>query len=319
MTEIGEQYRAAREGAACLDLADRGVLAVAGPQRQSFLHNILSNEVKSLKPGEGRLAALMDVKGHLQVLCRVLVAEDSVLLEAPSARVPGLKAALVHYKVGTPVRFEERETHVVGLLGPEALPRLAALGVEAPPEAAESHVVSSTPRGEVRAVRATDLPGSGFVLHAAAEAAAALLDALVASGAPLLGHQALDALRVEAGRPWFGIDVDAENLLHETGLLAQYHSSSKGCYVGQEVVARLEGRGGNVNRKLRGLRLGAPATPGAPVVAEGRPVGHVTTAALSPRLGPIAMAYVHRSHSDPGTAVEVAGSPATVVELPFGA
>ena len=104
-----------------------------------------------------------------------------------------------------------------------------------------------------------------------------------------------------------------ENLLHETGLVAECHSPAKGCYVGQEVVARLEARGGNVNKALRGLRLSAPAAAGATVHAGGREVGRVTTAAVSPRLGPIALAYVHRGHFASGTAVEVDGAPATVV------
>jgi folate-binding protein YgfZ len=317
VTTEAAQYQAARESAASLDLADRGVLAVTGPKRQEFLHNILSNDVKPLKPGEGRLAALMDVKGHVLALLRVLVAEDAVLLETLAERLPALEAALVHYRVGTPVRFQPRATRVLGLMGPQATARLADLGLEPPAEAGESHVTRSFGGGEVRLIRATDLPGSGFVLHVPPETAAAALEALSSAGAPLLGKEALDSLRVEAGRPWFGPDVTSENLLHETGLLAQYHSSAKGCYVGQEVVARLEGRGGNVNRRLRGLRLGSPAAAGDPVLADGREVGRVTTSAVSPRLGPIALAYVHRSHFEPGTPVEVAGTPATVAALPF--
>ena len=309
-------YEAARESAASLDLADRGLLAVTGPKRQEFLHNILSNDVKSLKPGEGRLAALMDVKGHLLALMRALVAEDAVLLEAPADRLSALEAALTHYKVGAPVRFQQRPARVLGLLGPASPSRLAALGVEPPAAPGESHGERSLAGHPLRIVRATDLPGSGFVLHVAPEAAAAVLEALVGGGAPLLERQALDALRIEAGQAWWGADVSSENLLHETGLLSQYHSSTKGCYVGQEVVARLEGRGGNVNRKLRGLRLASPAEAGAPILASGREVGRITTAAVSPRLGPVALAYIHRD-CEAGAAVEVDGAAGTVVALPF--
>jgi folate-binding protein YgfZ len=317
--EAAKQYDAARQLAAGLDLADRGVLAVTGPKRQDFLHNILSNDVKPLEPGAGRLAALLDVKGHVVALLRVLVSEDAVLLETLAERVPVLEAALVHYRVGTPVRFQGRATRVLGVMGPQAAARITALGLETPPEHGEGHVLTSAFGSEVRVVRATDLPGQGFVLHAPPEAGEAALRALEASGTPVLGGEALDALRVEAGSAWYGPDVTSDNLLHETGLLARYHSSTKGCYVGQEVVARLEGRGGNVNRKLRGLRLTAAAAAGDPVLAEGRELGRITTAALSPRLGPIALAYVHRSHFEPGTSVEVAGAHATVVALPFEA
>jgi folate-binding protein YgfZ len=165
----------------------------------------------------------------------------------------------------------------------------------------------------LRLVRAGDLPGGGFVLHAAPETSLAVWEALRAAGARPVGRDVLDALRVEALRPWYGSDVTDQNLLHETGLVAECHSPAKGCYVGQEVVARLEARGGHVNKALRGLRLSAPATAGAAVTAEGREIGRVTTAAVSPRLGPIALAYVHRDHFASGTVVEVDGVPATVV------
>ena len=128
-----------------------------------------------------------------------------------------------------------------------------------------------------------------------------------------VGLDALDVRRIETVRPWWGDDVTEENLLHETGLLEECASFSKGCYVGQEIVARLDARGGNVNKALRGLRLEAPATPGAPVRVGGKSVGRVTTAGVSPRLGPIALAYLHRDHFAPGTTVEVDGRPATVV------
>jgi len=313
------QYQAARESAAAADLSGRGVLAVTGPDRQKFLHNMLSNDVKSKRPGEGCLASLMDVKGHLVALMRVLVAEDAVLLELPADRVGVVEAAFVHYRVGSPVRFAERPARVLGLLGPEAPERLAVLGLEPPAEAAESHALGQWRGGEVRVARAGDLPGPGFVLHAAPEAAPAILEALLAAGVPVLERDVLDALRIEAGRPWYGSDVTDANLLHETGLVAQYHSPAKGCYVGQEVVARLEARGGNVNKRLRGLRLSAPAEAGAAVLAGGREVGRLTTAAVSPRLGPVALAYLHRDHSEPGAPVEVAGAPASVVALPFEA
>ena len=113
-----------------------------------------------------------------------------------------------------------------------------------------------------------------------------------------IGREALDALRVEALCPWYGPDIGEDNLLHETGLVTAVHSSTKGCYVGQEVIARLEGRGGNVNKALRGLRLTAPAAAGAVVTAAGKDAGWVTTAAVSPA-GPIAPATCTGATSRP--------------------
>lgn len=308
---------AAREGAALALLGERGVLAVAGPDRQKFLHKVLSNDVAGRSPGQGSLAALLNAKGHVLALMRVLVTKDAVLLEMPSDRLDGVEQVLTYYKVAAPVRFAVRPTAVIGVLGPEAAEAIAAAGGPAPEARAEAHVAGRIGGRDVLVARASDLPAGGLVIHVPPEDAPAVRDALRAAGASLLDRAGLDALRVEDGCPWYGPDVSEENLLHETGLVPLYHSPSKGCYVGQEVIARLEARGGNVNKRLRGLRLGAPAAAGATVVAEGRDVGRVTTAALSERFGPIALAYVHRGHEEPGTAVLVDGSPASVVALPM--
>jgi len=259
----------------------------------------------------------MDVKGHLLAFVRVLADADAVRLEVAGGRRDAVEQALSHYRVATPVRFTARPDVVVAVVGAEARAALARAGAETPELGEEGHVAAKLADADVHVARAGDLPEGGYVLHVPPEALSAVVSALRAAGARELAPSALDALRVEAGRPWYGPDVTEANLLHETGLLAEYHSFTKGCYVGQEVVARLEGRGGNVNKVIRGLRLTAPARAGDPVTAEGRDVGRVTTAAVSPRLGPVALAYVHRSRADPGSPVEVAGVPATVVALPF--
>jgi folate-binding protein YgfZ len=308
------EYRAAREAAAFVDLHDRGVLEATGPQRQRFLQGMLSNEVASLAQGEGRAAALMNAKGAVQALVRVLVEPLAVALETAGDRVGVLQRELERYRVAAPVRFAPRDTCVLALLGPASDEVLAAVLAAQPPATPEAHAATTIAGHAVRVVRAGDLPRGGLVIHVPASSADAVLQALHGAGARPLGRDALDALRVEALRPWYGSDIDESNLLHETGLLRECHSPTKGCYVGQEVVARLEGRGGNVNKALRGLRLEQPAAAGAPISAEDREVGRVTTAAVSPRLGPIAMGYVHRSQLAPGTRVVVDRHPATVVD-----
>lgn len=315
---VAIEYTAAREAAALVDLSDRSLLAITGPIRQKFLHNILSADVQSRSAGQGCLAALMDVKGHLLSLLRVLVAGDRVWLELPSDRLPSVEAALIHYRVAAPVRFERSSDLVLGLLGPLAAATLERAGFTSPlPTGPEDHVSGLLAGLPIRVIQAGDLPADGLALHVSASDAPTVWEALLRSGATPLGRRALDALRVEDGRPWYGRDVGEDNLLHETGLLDLYRSPAKGCYIGQEVVARLDGRGGHVNKTLRGLRLGAPACSGDTLQREGKEVGRITTAALSPRLGTIAMAYVHRSATEPGTEVEVAGVPATVEPLPF--
>ncbi len=313
--DTAEGYRAAREAAAFLDLAERGVLEVTGPQRQKFLQGMLSNEVLARAPGTGCLAALLTVKGHIQSLMRVLVTPEAVLLEMPQDRLSLVERTLEHYRVAAPVRFKARPTAVVGLLGPQAREALRDAGIEVPDLPPESHVGGQIAGQAVLVARASDLP-SGFVVHVAPDGAAPVREAL-ARRAHHLEREALDALRVETGRAWYGPDVSEENLLHEAGLVDSHHSFTKGCYIGQEVIARLDARGGNVNKRLRGLRLSAPVGAGTAVRAAGKDVGRVTTAAVSPRHGPIALAYLHRDQSAPGTTLEVAGATATVVALPL--
>ncbi len=307
------EYRAARDGAAVVDLSERGVLEVTGPQRQRFLQGMLSNEVASRRPGEGCRAALLTAKGAVQALLRVLVEPSSIVLETDIDRLEPVVRTFEHHRVAAPVRFASPPTAVLALLGPRTAEVALAVGAPPPPEPPESHVRAMLAGSPVRLVRAGDLPGRGLLWHVPSDGVGAAFEALRSAGATPIGREALDVLRIEASKPWWGTDVSDANLLHETGLVAECHSPSKGCYLGQEIIARLEGRGGHVNKALRTLKLAAPAHPGDTIQADGREVGRISTAAVSPRFGPIALGYVHRSHFAPGTALEVAGAPATVV------
>jgi folate-binding protein YgfZ len=251
--------------------------------------------VLGLAAGQSRLSALLDAKGHVLALMRAHMTDAAVLLEMPADRVAKVKETLLFYKVAAPVRFEERTTAVVAVMGPGADAILSKAGVTA--------------------AAADDLPAGGRVVYA--DDGDATLAAVLSAGALPIGPACLDVLRIEDGTPWYGSDVGEDNLLHETGRLGLYHSSTKGCYIGQEVVARLEGRGGNVNKQLRGLKLAAPAGAGDRVERAGQDVGRVTTAGISPALGPIALGMIHRSAFEPGTGVSVGGQSATVVQLPF--
>jgi folate-binding protein YgfZ len=316
-TAAAHEFTAARQGSGLCDLSSlRGRLVVSGPVRQKFLNGVLSNDVAKLSPGQGCLAALLDPRGHVLALLRVLAADDAVILETDSARLAFLEERLAHYRVAAPVRLAADRPVVLGLLGRDTATTLGRAGLPSP-SAPEAHVVAQHAGHEVRVVRATDLPAGAFVLHCPEAAAPSVWTALLEAGAVPIGRHALDALRVAAGRPFYGADISEDNLLHETGLVKELHSPTKGCYVGQEMVARLSARGENVNRALRGLKLAADTTAGAEITAEGRKVGHVTTAARSPRIGPIALGYVARSHFAPGTVVDVGGAPALVRALPI--
>lgn len=313
----GLGYEAAREGVVLIEL-DRGVLEATGPKHRAFLQGMLSNDLEGLHPGQGCRAALLDVKGHVQTLLRALVTANAVLLEMPKDRLGLVERFLNHHKVAAPVRFRQTHTAVLGLLGPGARDALSHAGAPVSALAAESHATVSIGSAVVVVVAAGDLPVGGLALHVEPGVLSEVTAALARAGAASIDAMALDALRIEEGRAWFGPDVTEDNLLHETGRVGEYASFSKGCYVGQEVVARLDARGGHVNKSLRGLRLAAPTRAGAALRADGKEVGRVTTAALSPRLGPIALAYVHRSHFEPGTVLDAEGVVATVASLPLG-
>ena len=245
--DVAGEYAAAREGVALVDLPRRSLLEASGPARQKLLQGMLSNDVSGRAPGQGCRAALLNVKGAVQALLRVLVEKDVIVLETDLDRVGPVQQVLEHHRVAAPVRFAARPTSVLALIGPGAERLLSAVGIDSPPAKPEAHQAVAIAGHPLRLVRAGDLPGGGFVLHAAPETSTAVREALRAAGARPVGHDVLDALRVEALRPWYGSDVTDENLLHETGLVAECHSPAKGCYVGQEVVARLEARGGKVN------------------------------------------------------------------------
>jgi folate-binding protein YgfZ len=310
---VAAEYAAARKAAGLVDLTDRAVLEATGPQRQKFLQGMLSNDVLGLSPGGGCLAALMTAKGHVQVLLRALVEKDAVVLEMPADRLELVERTLNHYRVAAPVRFKARATVVLGLLGPQVPDVVHRAGVDVPDLGPGAHAQVTVAGRPAILAYAPDLPGGGRVAHVSPEDAPAVREALRAAGARPIGRETVDILRVEALRPWYGPDVTEDNLLHETGLLGEYALSTKGCYIGQEVVARLDARGGHVNKELRGLTLSAPVAAGTKLLAGDKEVGRITTPAVSPRLGPIALGYVHRSHFAAGTVLRAGEASATVV------
>ena len=306
-----------RQEAGWIKLGRLGLIRVGGPHRVKFLHNLLSNDITSLTPGHSRLAALMNLKGQQVAWMRVLAEADALICELPLSVREIVVDTFIHYKVGAPVRFEKPDATIFGLFGARAAETLRSLGLEAVPEQFETFAATEAKGGPLRVSRGRDMPASGFTLHRNPAGAAVLDEALRAMLGEPISENSLETLRVEEGIPWHGVDVTEENLLHETGQLALYHSSTKGCYLGQEVVARLEGRGGNVNKHLRGLKLSAAATAGAEVTDDDKVIGRVTSVGQSPEFGAIAMGFVHRSHADPGTPVRVNGALARVVALPF--
>ena len=272
-----------------MDVAGRGILAVTGPLRIKFLHNIVSNDLQSRGPGQGTLAAVMDVKGRLLVLMRALVTEDAVLLEMPADRLDVIEPLLVHYKRGgTGAISRGAAVAVLGSArsgrGGDARPR----GATAPADAArESHFAAVIGGAPVRIVRASDFPpADGPSTTAPPEPAADGTGRADRRAAPSRSPRPrLDALRVEDGWPWYGRDVTEDNLLHETGLVGEYHSRQGLLTWGRKSSPAWKRAAPTSTRSCAGCGWRRPLAAGAPCARREKTIGAVTTAGVSPRLG----------------------------------
>ena len=315
-----ERYRASREGAVVYDRQDRGRVRLSGSDRLSYLQGLLTNDVGALRAGEGCYAALLTPQGRMMSDMRVHETGDSVILDVPASAAAAVAAHLSNFIFSEDAQVEEVTTAlaqltVIGPLAPEVVgARLPSFG-NGRVDVSGIQVVAA--ENDELGVPAVDL----FVESGSK---AAVLTALAAAGVAPVDEVLFETLRIEAGTPRFGVDMDESTIPLEAGIEERAISFSKGCYVGQEVIIRVMHRGGGrVARRLVGLALapgaGVPAH-GAPLVSGDRQVGAVTSAAFSPALGhPIALAYVHRDFTAPGTALDLAAPAvrAVVVPVPF--
>jgi len=310
--ELDAQYRQLREECGLLERSDRGKLLISGLEAAEYLQGQLTNDIEALAPGEGCYAALLDRKGHMQADMRVLrpSAEEFWLDTEPAGSGPAQRH-LQRYKIGREVEVSDQtsELAILSLIGPRS---------------AEVAGTPPLPAYACRWVNAAALDclavgtGQGIDLFAAASEAGPLAGALIGAGAVKVSAEAVEIGRVEAGVPRFGAEMGAETMPAEAGIVEAAVSFSKGCYIGQETVARLHYRG-KPNRRLLGLYLSEPAPPGAALRLGEREVGALGSACVSPALGPIALAIIRRE-AKPGDQLTVgeAGVTARVVELPFG-
>jgi len=300
------------DGAVLVDRSERGKLALSGAGAREALNGLVTNDVETLEPGRGLYAAVLTPKGKMIGDLRVLATETELFLDMERSALQAIFDVLRHGLVGYDAEIGKRtlECALLSLIGPGA-PRLA--GAEDLPDEEHAHADVTIGGLRARAVR-TD---GGVDLICAADDAPALRDALTASGALAGTLDDAEIARVESGRPRYGVDLDETVIPQEAGLNERAVSFTKGCYVGQETVARLFYKG-KPNRHLRGLRLSAAVAPGTPLLLAGREVGRVGSAVSSPRLGPIGLALVRRE-AEPGDVLDAGdgGVTAQVVELPF--
>jgi folate-binding protein YgfZ len=310
--ELDAQYRVLREGAGVLERAARRRIAVAGSEAAEYLQGQVTNDVEALEPGAGAYAALLDRKGRMQGDMRVLrIADAEFEIDTEEVAGDALLRHLQMYKVGRDVSVDEvtGRDRTLSVIGPAAA-QVAGTGPLGPEHSHRTHSLAGV---EVRAI-ATDL---GVDLVVPADGVDAVHEDLARAGAEDVTEAAAEIVRVESGRPRFGAEMTTATIPEEAGINERAVSFSKGCYIGQETVARLHYRG-KPNRHLRGLRLSAPAAAGEPVMLGERELGRIGTVVLSPAHGPIALAILRRE-AEPGATVTVGDRvEAGVSELPFG-
>ncbi len=326
--DVPDEYRAASDGAALLDRTDRGLVVARGVDAQNFLHRLLANEVRKLAPGRGNRNLLLDAKGKLKFQFDLAVAANSIELSTEPGRAKALADALEHYHFAEKVTFaDESERHApIGLVGVRAIAiAKRVLGEFAVPELGD-FVELAFGSGSVRATR-TELAGSdGLLLDGGPKLASELWSRAVLEGATPCGRVVYDSLRVEAGAIDPELDVD-DNVYPQEARLERAFSLDKGCYIGQEVVAKIDTYGG-LNKRLVALKVSSddPVARGSRLSREDqgerRELGIVTSWAYSFVLdGGVVLAYVKRRHQKVGTSFQIGDGPlsATIVALPIRA
>jgi folate-binding protein YgfZ len=311
-----EQYRAVREGAGLIDRSVLGKAEVEGRDRASFLHGMLTNDVKGLAAGQGRAAAFLDVHGKVMALLHVYALADRLLLELPAGLTQKTLLLLDKYLISEKASFEAMDEAyaILSVQGPKAGALLSGLAGRAFELEPLAHVEATVAGIATRVAQRSDFGAlPGFHIWAPTAGAEAIRAAILEAGAEPVEPGVAEVLRVEAGVPAYGQDVDESVLFPELGR-EELVSYTKGCYIGQEVVARVKYRG-HVNRALTGLRLEGDRVPapGAAIVVPDKEIGRVTSAVRSLGLdAPIALGYVRREHLEPGSAVGVVVDGATV-------
>ncbi|MBA2793267.1 MAG: folate-binding protein YgfZ [Thermoleophilaceae bacterium] len=293
-----------RAAVGALDRSERGKLLLEGSEAAEFLQGQVTNDVQALELGRGCYAALLSHKGKLRADLRVLRGPGWLWIDTEPVGLAPLARTLKMYSIGRDARSTDVSASraILSLLGPASDDVLEV----APPATEHAWVDGDhglyvrTPFGIDVICRSTD-----------SEAVRAAL------GVEPVSEESAECLRIEAGRPRHGLDMDEDTIPQEAGLNQRAVSFTKGCYVGQETVARLHYKG-RPNRHLRGLRLSAPVERGADVRLGERLVGTLGSSCTSPLYGPIGLALIRRE-AEPGDQVLVAGAGAEVVALPFGA
>lgn len=317
------EYEAARNLVALAHRPDRTLVAFSGEDRRKFLQGLLTNDIEGIPPGGGRAALFLDTKGHVRGALDIWAEEEALIVGCDVGFVETALPDLARYVLAADVHIEDRREvdSVFAILGAAAAELLRRSGVDVP-AAARAHARITLGGAAVRLARTPDLGVDGLEIHVprgSADDVCRALEKLGDDGVTYIGWQTVEALRVEHGAARFGRELTGNEFPQEAGLDAAV-DYEKGCYLGQETVARIHYRG-QVNRLLSGLRSASPLPRGAELVSSEREIGRVTSVAESPRFGAIALGYVRRDEAESGATLDVRTEngvvEARVVTLPF--
>ena len=322
--QVLEEYRALTAGVGVAVL-ERTRIEVSGTDRTHFLHSFCTADIKKLLAGRGCEAFVTNHQGKIVGHVFVLNLGDSLLLDTVAGQAAGLIAHFDRFVISEDVVFKDCSDAAWDLLvsGEEAGTLLERMSGQAPPAEILGHTSAMIAGQKVFVTRVEYAGPMSFFVQVEKRHAAEVLAAAEQAGAMQCGADAVEMARIEAGVPLFGRDIADDNLPQEINRDAKAISFTKGCYLGQETVARIDALG-HVNRVLAGVRFQQKTIPeaGAPLSADGKEIGRVTSAAWSPKLdAPLAMALLRRSHARPGQIIAsltgtVSTGTAEVVTLP---
>jgi folate-binding protein YgfZ len=325
---LSTEYSAVRDGGAgVIDLSSRGRLLVSGSEAVMFLNGLITNDMKTLAVNSWMAAIFPNVQGRLLAAVRIIHREDGFLIDTESPTLETVAKLLERFTLAGDFRVNNltSETAMLSIQGPNAAAVIRqAFGDTAATLARERVVTAQLDNGsDVTVIRATHTGEDGFDLFVKVNEAAKLSAMISDAGAQPFGSEVAETLRIEAGIPRFGIDMDETRVVTETNL-DDAVSFTKGCYIGQEIIARIKYRG-HVAKKLTGVLVehdGALESGLNIFSADDKEIGSITSSAVSPRLKQtIALAYLKYDYLEPGTKVKVVSAegelPATVTELPF--
>jgi folate-binding protein YgfZ len=317
------------QDAAFIDRSDaRGRIAVTGADRASYLQGLLTNDVASLQPGRGCYTAYLTAQGRMIADAYVYELGDLMLLSVARAVTDTVLAKFDQFIFSEDVQLGDvSDTFAqIAVIGPRAaavLRGILRVGIGSLEALPEHGCARTTTSGGAAAIvtRVSDAGVDGYDVYVERAIADDVIASLSAAGARTLEPDEAEALRIEAGIPLFGRDMDEETIPLEAGIESRAISFTKGCYVGQEVIIRVLHRGhGRVARRLVGLRIAGDRVPAerAPIRSGDREIGYVTSAAFSPsQNAPLALGYIHRDFVEPGTPVTIDDTAAEVVSLPI--